>query len=38
VGEYERLLRVYPQLGYDVFVLPKASVAERVVFVLERLD
>jgi predicted ATPase len=38
LGEYERLVLAYPSLGYDVVVLPKASVRERVAFVLERLD
>ncbi len=35
VREYERLCRVYPSLGYEVVVLPKVSVDERVDFVLE---
>lgn len=38
VAEYERLLAVYPALGYDVIVLPKATVAERVDFVLRHLS
>ncbi|MBN9080204.1 MAG: ATPase [Rhizobiales bacterium 62-17] len=38
VAEYERLLRAYPALGYDVIILPKASVAERADFILRRLD
>ncbi|MEQ8445319.1 MAG: AAA family ATPase [Pelagibacterium sp.] len=37
VAEYERLGRAYPALGYEVVVLPKTSVSERVDFVLERL-
>lgn len=32
--EYQRLLEVYPALGYEVVVLPKASVEERVEFIL----
>lgn len=38
VAEYERLLRAYPALGYDVIVLPKVSVTERADFILRRLD
>jgi len=38
VAEYERLQMAYPALGYDVLVLPKASVAERADFVLGALD
>lgn len=37
LGEYERLERELPTLGYDVFVLPKASVSTRADFVLETL-
>ena len=37
VAEYDRLAAAYPALGYDVITLPKISVAERVVFILERL-
>lgn len=36
VAEYDRLVATYPALGYDVILLPKVSVAERVVFILER--
>jgi predicted ATPase len=32
--EYERLLKVYPSLGYEVFILPKVGVIERADFVL----
>ena len=32
--EYSRLLEAYPALGYEVLVLPKASVTERADFVL----
>ena len=34
VAEYERLAEVYPSLGYEVTILPKASVSERAEFVL----
>jgi predicted ATPase len=37
LAEYERLLEVYPSLGYEVVVLPKVGVAERADFVLARL-
>jgi predicted ATPase len=37
ISEYARLLEVYPSLGYDVSILPKASVAQRADFVLDRL-
>jgi predicted ATPase len=36
VAEYDRLAAAYPALGYDVILLPKVSVAERLVFILER--
>jgi predicted ATPase len=36
IAEYDRLAAAYPALGYDVILLPKVSVAERVVFILER--
>lgn len=35
--EYERLLKDYPALGYEVVVLPKVSIAERADFVLRAL-
>ena len=35
--EYERLLKDYPVLGYEVMVLPKVGVAERADFVLRTL-
>ncbi len=38
VAEYERLLRVYPSLGYEVVVLPKVPVAERAGLVLDALS
>jgi predicted ATPase len=37
LAEYARLLEVYPSLGYEVVVLPKAGVAERVDFILKSL-
>jgi predicted ATPase len=37
LAEYERLLDVYPSLGYEVVVLPKVGVAERADFVLAML-
>jgi predicted ATPase len=36
IAEYGRLAAAYPALGYDVVTLPKVSVAERVVFILEQ--
>jgi predicted ATPase len=29
VAESDRLVQVYPLLGYDIHILPKVSVAER---------
>jgi predicted ATPase len=37
LGEYSRLLEVYPSLGYDPVVLPKVAVSERADFVLTTL-
>jgi len=37
VSEYQRLLDVYPSLGYEVTILPKVSVHERADFVLHAL-
>jgi predicted ATPase len=37
IAEYRRLLDLYPSLGYEVAILPKASVSERADFVLSRL-
>jgi predicted ATPase len=34
VAEYQRLLKVYPPLGYDVAILPKISISERANFIL----
>jgi predicted ATPase len=38
VAEYDRLVSVYPSLGYDIHVLPKVSVAERADWVLASLE
>ncbi|NHC61379.1 AAA family ATPase [Paenalcaligenes suwonensis] len=35
--EYQHLLQVYAQLGYDIHLLPKTSVQQRVEFVLHQL-
>jgi predicted ATPase len=37
VAEYDRLIDVYPRLGYDIHVLPKVSIAERANWVLASL-
>jgi len=37
IAEYERLVRDYPALGYNVDMLPKTGVAERADYVLSRL-
>ena len=37
VAEYDRLIDVYPSLGYDVHLLPKVSVAERANWILSSL-
>jgi predicted ATPase len=37
IAEYERLLEVYPSLGYQVIILPKLGVRERADFVLSEL-
>jgi len=34
IEEYDRLLRIYPALGYEVVLLPKVSVADRATFIL----
>lgn len=36
-AEYDRLVSVYPALGYETVILPKVAVAERADFVLARL-
>ena len=38
VAEYYRLLKAYPSLGYEVFILPKVGVVERTDFVLRTLE
>ena len=38
ITEYERLLQVYPSLGYEVTLLPRVGVAQRADFVLEPLS
>jgi predicted ATPase len=37
ISEYSRLLGVYQSLGYQLSILPKASVAQRADFVLAML-
>ncbi len=37
IVEYNHLLRVYPSLGYEVIILPKAGVPERADFILHTL-
>ena len=37
VVEYNRLIAVYPYLGYEILVLPKVSVAERADWILASL-
>jgi len=37
LAEYTRLLEVYPSLGFEVFVLPKAKVMERADYVMNTL-
>jgi len=37
LAEYDRLQKTYPALGYEVSLLPKANVPERVDFVLDTL-
>jgi predicted ATPase len=37
VAEYQRLLDLYPTLGYEVVILPKVSVSQPADFVLSRL-
>lgn len=38
VAEFDRLAAAYPALGYDLILLPKAGVAERLAFILERIE
>ena len=37
LAEYDRLVDLYPRLGYTIVVLPKVSAAERADFVLARI-
>ncbi|MCB1807924.1 MAG: AAA family ATPase, partial [Candidatus Competibacteraceae bacterium] len=37
IEEYERLLSVYPSIGYEVVVLPKTRVEARADYVLDSL-
>lgn len=37
-AEFQRIATTLPNLGYDIRILPKASVAERIAFVLTELD
>jgi predicted ATPase len=37
LAEYDRLIAVYPALGYDIHVLPTVSVAERANWILAAL-
>jgi predicted ATPase len=37
LAEYDRLMAVYPALGYDIHVLPKVSVAGRADWILTSL-
>ena len=37
IAEYDRLLRDYPSLGYDVVILPKIGISERADFILDTL-
>jgi predicted ATPase len=38
IAEYERLINIYPSLGYDILILPKMSVAERADWILDSLE
>jgi predicted ATPase len=38
LGEYARLLEVYPSLGYEVYILPKVGISERADDVLKVLS
>jgi predicted ATPase len=38
IAEYDRLLQAYSDLGYEVAILPKATLAERADLVLETLS
>jgi hypothetical protein len=38
IAEYNRLIEVYPSLGYDIHVLPRVNVAERANWILASLE
>jgi predicted ATPase len=38
LSEYARLLKVYPSLGYEVYILPKVGISERADDVLKVLS
>lgn len=38
IAEYERLIAAYPKLGYEVTILPRASVADRADFIIGQLE
>lgn len=38
IEEYDRLLRDFGELDYDVVILPKVSVEERTAFILDKLE
>lgn len=38
IEEYDRLLRDFSELGYEVVILPKVSVEERTAFILDELE
>jgi predicted ATPase len=38
IVEYDRLLTVYPSLGYEIILLPKVSASERADFILSALS
>lgn len=38
VAEYERLVQVYPALGYEIVMLPKSTTAQRADFVMRVLE
>ncbi|QEE27403.1 AAA family ATPase [Terriglobus albidus] len=38
MAEYDRLLKTYPILGYEVILLPKIGIRERADFILETLQ
>ena len=38
IAEYERLLTIYPRLGYEIVILPKVSVLDRADFMIDYLE